>query len=72
MNRAAELWAHARTHTAPPLRVALQVPDVRAVVKSYDGQDIPAAFRDRMKRVQDQQSQRTSKPKGFLSGRARK
>jgi hypothetical protein len=46
-----------------------QVPDVRDVVKSYDGQDIPTAFRERMKRVQ---SERQQQPKSFLSGFAKR
>lgn len=45
-----------------------QVPDVRDVVKSYDGQDIPAAFRERMKRVQEQTASRQQQGKGFLGG----
>ncbi len=49
-----------------------QVPDVRDVVKSYDGQDIPTAFRERMKRVADQQAARQQQQKGFLGGIARR
>lgn len=48
--------------------VRTHVPDVRDVVRSYDGQDIPAAFRERMKRVQEQQASRQQQPKGFLGG----
>ena len=56
----------------PPFPACLQVPDVRDVVKSYDGQDIPTAFRERMKRVQEQQAARQQQQKGFLSGIARR
>lgn len=52
--------------------VRTHVPDLRDVVKSYDGQEIPAAFRERMKRVQEQQAQRQQQPKGFLSGIGRR
>ena len=31
------------------------VPDVRAVVRSFEGQDIPSAFRERMLALQQQQ-----------------
>lgn len=55
----------------PPF-TALQVPDVRDVVKSYDGKDIPIAFRERMKRLQEQQAERQQQQKGFLSGFARR
>lgn len=51
---------------------AAQVPDVRDVVRSYDGQDIPTAFRERMKRVQEQQAARQQQPKGFISGLAKR
>ena len=33
------------------------VPDVRAVVKSFEGQDIPSAFRQRMLALQQAQKQ---------------
>jgi import inner membrane translocase subunit TIM50 len=33
------------------------VADVRAVVRSFEGQDIPSAFRERMLRLQQQQKQ---------------
>lgn len=52
--------------------VRTHVPDVRDVVKSYEGQDIPTAFRERMKRVQDQQAARQQQQKGFLGGIARR
>ena len=45
---------------------------MRDVVKSYDGQDIPTAFRERMKRVQESQAARQQTGKGFLGGRARR
>lgn len=49
--------------------VRTQVPDVRDVVKSYDGTDIPTAFRERMSRVQ--QAQRQKQTAGsFLGGLA--
>ena len=32
------------------------VPDVRAVVHSFEGQDIPSAFRERMLRLQQQKA----------------
>lgn len=51
---------------SPP---APQVPDVRDVVRSYDGQDIPTAFRERMKRVAEQRQK--SAPRGFLGGMGR-
>ena len=76
--RAAPCRAHACAPPAQP-RVPLpstlcvpQVPDVRDVVKSYEGQDIPTAFRERMKRVQDQQAARQQQQKGFLGGIARR
>lgn len=52
--------------------VRTHVPDVRDVVTSYDGQDIPTAFRDRMKRVQEEAERRQQQPKGFLSGLSRR
>lgn len=33
------------------------VPDVRAVVRSFEGQDIPSAFRERMKALAAKQQQ---------------
>lgn len=36
--------------------VRTHVPDVRAVVKSYEGQDIPTAYKERMKAVQEKQA----------------
>ncbi|KAL3139567.1 hypothetical protein ABBQ38_003887 [Trebouxia sp. C0009 RCD-2024] len=41
------------------------VPDVRNVVQSYEGQNIPVAFRERMKQVAEQQQQQKAK-RGFL------
>ncbi|KAI7839905.1 hypothetical protein COHA_006385 [Chlorella ohadii] len=52
--------------------VRTHVPDVRDVVKSYDGQDIPTAYRERMKRVQEQQAARQQQHKGFLGGMAKR
>ena len=37
------------------------VPDVREVVRSYEGQDIPAAFRERMRAVQEQKRQKAGR-----------
>jgi import inner membrane translocase subunit TIM50 len=42
------------------------VPDVRTVVKAYEGEDIPSAFRERMRKVQEQRQQ--TKPKRRLFG----
>lgn len=39
------------------------VPDVRAVVRSFEGQDIPSAFRERMQRLQQQ---KTSERRGLF------
>jgi import inner membrane translocase subunit TIM50 len=47
--------------------VRTSVPDVRAVVKSYEGEDIPAAFRERMGRVAAAKAQREAAPRGFLA-----
>lgn len=44
--------------------VRTNVPDVRAVVKSYEGQDIPTAFKQRMSKVSSVKSK--SKAGGFL------
>lgn len=52
--------------------VRSQVPDVRDVVRSYDGQDIPTAFRERMKQVAEKRQQQQQQPKGFLGGIARR
>ncbi|KAK9832921.1 hypothetical protein WJX74_001815 [Apatococcus lobatus] len=37
------------------------VQDVRSVIKSYEGQDIPTAYRERMKQIQEQRKQAPSK-----------
>ena len=47
------------------------VPDVRDVVRSYDGQHIATAFRERMQKVQEQQSKRQKGPGGLLGGLAK-
>lgn len=48
--------------------VRTNVPDVRDVVRSYDGLDIPTAFKERMQKVQ--QKQRTQQgAASFLSAR---
>lgn len=39
-----------------------KVSDVRDVVRSYEGEDIPTAFRERMARLQ----QAPKKPRGFM------
>jgi len=44
--------------------VRTNVPDVRSVVKSYDGEDIPTAFKQRMSKLSSVKSQR--KTGGFL------
>jgi hypothetical protein len=41
------------------------VPDVRAVVRSFEGQDIPSAYRERMRHLQQQQQQHQ---RGLFSG----
>jgi hypothetical protein len=41
------------------------VPDVRAVVRSFEGQDIPSAFRERMRALAAKQQ--SQKP-GLFSG----
>lgn len=46
--------------------VRTNVPDVRAVVKSYEGEDIPTAFKQRMSKVSSIKSSR--KTGGFLRG----
>lgn len=46
------------------------VPDVRDVVRSYKGQDIPTAFRERMKRIQEEQARKQQAQRGFLGGLA--
>lgn len=50
--------------------VRTSVSDVRDVVRSYEGQDIPTAFRERMARVQQAKANRQG-PRGFLGGIAR-
>lgn len=42
------------------------VPDVRSVIRSYEGEDIPVAFRDRMSRLQSKSKGKRS----FLGGLA--
>ncbi|KAK9809329.1 hypothetical protein WJX73_005759 [Symbiochloris irregularis] len=42
------------------------VPDVRDVVRSYQGQDIPTAYRDRMHQLQEANKQQKHGRKGFL------
>jgi import inner membrane translocase subunit TIM50 len=49
--------------------VRTSVTDVRDVVRSYDGQYIPTAFRERMAKVQEAKLRRQSSGKGFFSGR---
>ena len=39
------------------------VPDVRAMVRSFEGQDISSAYRERMARMRQQ---RTAERRGFL------
>lgn len=46
--------------------VRTNVPDLRDVVKSYDGQDIPTAFRERMAKVQESKAKRQQTHKGWL------
>ncbi len=41
------------------------VPDVREVVRSFEGQDIPSAFRERMLRLQQQKA---AERRGFFGG----
>ena len=48
------------------------VRDVRDVVRSYEGKDVVEAFRERMKRVQEQQVQRQTAPRGLLAGMAKR
>jgi import inner membrane translocase subunit TIM50 len=47
--------------------VRTNVTDVRDVVRSYEGQDVPTAFRERMAKVQAAKAQRQKAPRGFLS-----
>lgn len=47
--------------------VRTNVPDVRSVVKSYDGQDIPRAFRERMEKIRDAQTKNSKKKSFFLA-----
>ena len=46
------------------------VPDVRAVVRSFEGQDIPSAFRQRMLALQ--QAQKQQERRGGLFGSLRR
>ncbi|KDD72284.1 NLI interacting factor-like phosphatase, partial [Helicosporidium sp. ATCC 50920] len=46
--------------------VRTAVPDVRDVVKSYEGLDVAVAFKERMAKVQEQQQQRKHTSKGFF------
>jgi import inner membrane translocase subunit TIM50 len=46
--------------------VRTNVPDLRDVVKSYEGQDIPTAFRERMARVA---AQKQTTSKGWVKGK---
>ena len=48
--------------------VRTNVPDLRDVVRSYDGQDIPTAFRERMARVQEAKSKRQG-GRGWMGGK---
>lgn len=48
--------------------VRTQVPDVRAVVRSYEGEDIPTAFRERMEKVKEAKEKRQQTKRGFLGG----
>lgn len=48
--------------------VRTNVLDVRDVVNSYDGLDIPTAFRERMQKVQQKQRAQQG-PASFLSAR---
>ena len=45
------------------------VPDVRKVVASYDGEeDVTAAFRARMQQLQAQQAEHKQRRRGLLGG----
>ena len=44
------------------LTYSVGVPDVKSVIRSYDGQDIPAAFRERMAKLQT----KSKTKRGFL------
>lgn len=48
--------------------VRTNVPDVRDVVRSYDGLDIPTAFKERMQKVQEKQRAQQGAA-SFLSAR---
>ena len=49
--------------------VRTNVPDVRKVVASYDGEeDVTAAFRARMQQLQAQQAQQKQRRRGLLGG----
>jgi import inner membrane translocase subunit TIM50 len=43
--------------------VRTNVPDVRAVVKSYEGEDIPKAFKERMSKVSQEKKNKSEKKK---------
>lgn len=49
--------------------VRTNVPDVRDVVRSYEGQNIPTAFRERMARVQEAKIKRQQAGRGLLGGK---
>lgn len=49
--------------------VRTNVPDVRSVVKSYEGTDIPTAFRERMEKVKS--VKQASNRKSFFQGLAK-
>ena len=49
--------------------VRTNVSDVRDVVKSYDGTDIPTAFRERMAKVQEAKAKRQSTATGWGRGK---
>ena len=51
--------------------VRTQVPDVRAVVQSYEGEDVPTAFRQRMEKVQEAKAKRQQSNRSFLGGLSR-
>ena len=49
--------------------VRTNVPDVREVVASYDGEeDVTAAFRARMQQLQAQQAEQKQRRRGLLGG----
>lgn len=43
------------------------VPDVRQVVRSYRGLDVPTEFKRRMKEVQEKSKEKQSKSRGFFN-----